>query len=162
MARLLAHRGYSALFLHYSRSVNHARKTRRDLVPLFPRYLFAGLEDLAAVHAINRVMGVAGVVCCRDRPLEIPPPVIEELQARGNADGLVTWTGGGEFERRRFNRGDQVNIIEGPLTGFLALVVLDAGHQVRLWVDQMFQGEVEAVVPPDAIAPVQRSYGGQR
>ncbi len=104
-------------------------------------------------------MGVAAVVRCKDRALEIPPSVIEELRARGNADGLVTWTGGVENERRRFNRGEQVNIIEGPLAGFLAIVMLDAGHQVRLWVDQMFQGEVEAVVAPDAIAPVQRSYG---
>ncbi len=161
VARLLAHRGYEALFLHYSKTMKHARKTRRDLVPLFPRYLFAGIEDLSSVPSINRVMGVAAVVCCRDQALEIPPPVIEELRARGNADGLVTWTGEGELERRRFNRGEQVNIIEGPLTGFLAYVVLDAGHQVRLWVNQMFQGEVEAVVAPDAIAPVQRSYGAR-
>ena len=62
VALLLAHKGYEVLYLHYSKTLKHARRTWRELRPLFPRYVLAGVSDAQTVHGIKRVIGVSTVV----------------------------------------------------------------------------------------------------
>ncbi len=156
--RLLVYQGFETLYLWYSDIVRHARKTRKVEKSLYSRYIFAGMKNGQTVYDINHTIGVSTVLYCGDKPLEIPAPVIEELRARGNDKGMVSFTPREAVEhRRRYRRGETVRIDEGPLAGFLACVELDRGHQVRVWV-QMFKSEVEASFEPEALSPLRRRY----
>ena len=139
--------GYEVVFLHYFARLKHARRTWRVLRPLFPRYIFAGVPNAHTVSGINRSFGVATVVHLGDEPVPIPLDVIDELRSRGNASGLVLHEAETGTERRlRYRRGQQVRITVGTLEGLMAIVALDAGHQVRVWLD--FLGGRVAVTHP--------------
>ncbi len=148
---LLRSQGFETLYLRYSSVVKHARKTRVVMRSYFSRYIFAGVTDGLSVPTINRTIGVSTVVYLGDEPLEIPLPVIEELRARGNSKGLVKLAPDQVAEhRRRFRQGEQVRITDGPLAGLFAIVALDKGHAVSVWLD-FFGGKVEALFDPTGL-----------
>ena len=156
--RLLEHQGFATLYLHYQTTVKHGRRTYINFRPYFPRYVFASPAEHLSVYDINRTIGVSTVVYLGDQPLEIPTPVVDELRARGNSRGLVKLAAEEHGEhRKRYRQGQHVRIADGPLAGFLAVVAVDRGHQVRVWVE-MFKGQVEAAFRPEALSPVRRSY----
>jgi transcriptional antiterminator RfaH len=70
----LLRQGYSAYLPRYRKRVRHARRCHMVLRPLFPRYLFAGI-DRAAMRwrPILSTIGVAEVVCTGDEPSPSPP-----------------------------------------------------------------------------------------
>ena len=156
---LLQYQGYETLYLHYPDTVKHARRTRKVLKPYFPRYVFAGMSNGLTVHGINRTIGVSTVVYLGDDPLEIPGPVMEELQRRGDQRGMVhVWPKETAERRKRFRKGAEVRITGGPLEGLFAIVSLDKGHQVSVWV-QMFGGKVEAQMEPTVLRGVSPERG---
>ena len=69
----LLRQGYSAYLPRYRTRVRHARRCQMVLRPLFPRYLFAGI-DRAAMRwrPILSTIGVADVVRAGDEPSPIP------------------------------------------------------------------------------------------
>ena len=155
--RLLKHQGFDTLFLHFTNIVKHAGRSSQVIRPYFNRYLFAGVMNGQSLWDINHTMGVSTIVYLGDKPLEIPTPVIEELRARGNRKGLVKLAPEQVAGyRKRFRQGEQVRISDGPLAGLFAVVELDKGHEVRVWVS-MFKGRVEAALQPEALSPAQRS-----
>ena len=159
VADALKHQQFDTLFLHYSTVVKHARKTRRVIRSLFARYVFVGVYPGQALYDINSTMGVSTVVYLGDKPLEIPLPVIEELRARGNAKGWLKLPA--ELiagYRRRFRQGEQVAIVDGPLAGLLAVVALDSGPAVKVWLE-MFGGKVEALIDPKGLESVSPAGG---
>lgn len=157
--RLLHRQGFETLYLHYVGTVKHARKTWKVLRPYFPRYIFAGIVNELTVHQINRTVGVSTVVYLADEPLEIPGPVIEELRGRGDKRGLVRLElEEGTEHRRRYHRGEQVRISGGPLEGLLAIVALDRGHEVSVWL-RMFGGRVQALFAPEGLKSVSPERG---
>lgn len=159
VADALKRQGFETLFLHYGAVVKHARKTRRVIRAYFPRYVFAGVYSGQALYDINSTMGVSAVVYLGDEPLEIPLPVIEELRARGNAKGRVEFLPKERAEhRKRWPKGQSVSIVDGPFAGLLAVVALDKGHEVKVWLN-LFGGKVEALLDPTGLksdSPVRR------
>lgn len=155
---LLRNQGYETLNLHYRDTVRHARKTCHVLRPYFPRYLFASPSPGKTAHAITRIMGVAGVVCSGDRPLEVPLEVIAELAGRGDANGLVGLSDEELGHRKRFQKGQIVQVDDGPLAGLLAAVELDTGDEVRIWLD-VFKRRVNVALEPGAVSPAGRRSG---
>ena len=155
--RLLKRQGFDTLFLHFTAVVKHAKKTHQVIRPYFNRYIFAGVNSGQALWDINHTIGVSTIVYRGDEPLKIPAPVIEELRARGNTKGLVKLAPEQiAGYRKRFRQGEQVRISDGPLAGLLAVVALDKGHEVRVWLE-MFKGRVEAALQPEALSPARRS-----
>ena len=148
---LLRKQGFETLYLHYHTTIKHARRTRNVIRAYFPRYLFAGAADGLSVPQINRTIGVSTVVYCGDKPLDIPAAVIEELRSRGDRQGRVKMTPQAVGQhRRRFRKGEQVRIMDGPMAGLFAIVSLDNGRAVRVWLD-MFGGKVEALFDPEGL-----------
>ena len=148
---LLRKQGLATLFLHFNDVVRHARREREVIRSFFPRYVFAGASDGYWVPEINRTIGVSTVIYRGDQPLEIPGAVIEELKQRGDESGLVVMSPEAvEEHRRRFRKGEQVQIIDGPLAGLFAIVSLDSGREVRVWL-AMFGGKVEALFDPEGL-----------
>jgi transcriptional antiterminator RfaH len=119
--------------------------------PYFPRYLFVALrKPTESVYQINETDGIATVVYQGGEPLPIPHGVIDELMGRANGDGLVGVVD--PTKRKRFAPGDHVRFVDdSPFAGLLALVNIDKGPNIRLWVDVL--GKKHAIsVPPSAVA----------
>jgi transcriptional antiterminator RfaH len=87
----LRRQGFATYLPRYLRSRRHARKTEVVGRPLFPRYLFVGL-DLARDRwrSIHSTLGVSSLVLAGEEPLSIPDGVLDEIRARETADGYVT------------------------------------------------------------------------
>lgn len=157
--KLLMQQGFETLYLHFVATTKHARRTTTVEKSLFPRYVFATLVNGLSVPQINRTIGVSTVVYQGDKPLDIPAPVIEELRQRGDAKGLVRLPAQeiGDH-RRRFRRGEQVRIMGGPMAGLFAIIELDSGRAVRVWVE-MFGGKVEAHFDPEGLKSASPEWG---
>jgi transcriptional antiterminator RfaH len=87
----LRRQGFATYLPRYQRTRRHARKTETVARPLFPRYLFVGL-DLARDRwrAIQSTFGVSNLVFAGDTPLAMPDGVIEQIRAREGGEGFVT------------------------------------------------------------------------
>jgi transcriptional antiterminator RfaH len=87
----LRRQGFATYLPRYQRTRRHARKTETVARPLFPRYLFVGL-DLARDRwrSIQSTFGVSNLVFAGDTPLAMPDGVIEQIRAREGGEGFVT------------------------------------------------------------------------
>lgn len=62
---------------------------RSGFVPLFPRYLFAGVPSGVRSEPLHSTRGVQSIVRCGDRPARVPGSVIADVRARMDAHGVV-------------------------------------------------------------------------
>ena len=139
-AENLDRQGYVTYLPRHRRWVRHARRRALALRPLFPRYLFVGMNlAVARWRAIRSTVGIAGLVCQGDQPGPVPRGIVEMIQARENEEGMVTLLAAPVFDK-----GERVHITEGALRGVNGLfesitdeerviILLDLlGRQVRV------------------------------
>ncbi len=105
----LQRQGYEVFLPRYRRWIRHARRRLVVARPLFPRYLFVGLErNQMRWRPILSSPGVATVVRAGDEPAAVAPGIIDALR-REVASGV--------FDRiapsADFRPGDKVRITEG-------------------------------------------------
>lgn len=86
----LRRQGFTTYLPRYLRRRRHARRTDTVVRPLFPRYLFVGI-DLARDRwrAIQSTFGVSHLVLTGEEPTPLPGGVIEEIRSRESEDGYV-------------------------------------------------------------------------
>lgn len=116
-------------------------KDRRTVVewPMFPSYVF-GRFDLRYAHDVLAIPGVTALVRAADRPLAIPEAEIEnvrrfvELLRGGNCAEAVA------PKPRLFERGEWVEVAEGPWQG-LRGVVVEGRNRGRVLVGLMAIGQ---------------------
>jgi transcriptional antiterminator RfaH len=88
----LLRQGYHAYLPRCRIWVSHARRRQLALRPLFPRYLFAGLDGVAMRwRPILSTVGVSDVVRAGDRPASVPSGIVAAIRDRerdGAFDGL--------------------------------------------------------------------------
>lgn len=124
----------------YLKRRRHARRIDWVPTPLFPRYLFIGMElAVARWRAIRSTVGIAGLICHGDVPTPVPSGIVEAIQAREDEKGVVKLQA-----PPLFDKGDRVHITEGALRGLSGLfegttdeerviILLDLlGRQVRV------------------------------
>jgi len=120
--------------------------------PYFPRYIFVAFRGLAneSIGSVTDTVGVSAVVSCDDGPLEIPHAVMDELMARADENGMI-----GTYDavaRRKYSSGQKVFFHNNaPLAGFVVEVAIDAGREVRVWLD-MLGSRRQVSVSPQMIA----------
>lgn len=86
----LRRQGFRTYLPRYKRSRRHARKTQMVARPLFPRYLFVGLDlSMDRWRSIQSTIGVSQLVLAGDHPASLPAGVVEEIRQREAEDGLV-------------------------------------------------------------------------
>lgn len=118
------------------------RTARRTSAPLFPSYVFI-LIELQRWQA-RWAVGVRRLIQNGSaEPTHVPDHIIEELRAREGRDGLITLPPPPRLGDQ-FQRGDQVRITGGPLTGFVGLVEGLRAHQ-RLEVLLQMLGSLQRV-----------------
>lgn len=121
----LERQGYRVCLPRIARTVRHARRTRRVLRPLFPRYFFVAIDpDRDLWRAVRGTIGVSALVMAGERPCPLPAGVVEAFVAA--ADGA----GGVDF-RDRLVPGAQVRFLTGPFADRLGrLVTMDDTERV--------------------------------
>lgn len=138
----LRRQGFATYLPRYARRRSHAR--RREVVkrPLFPRYLFVGL-DVARDRwrAIHSTFGVNRLVLAGEAPLPVPEGVIDEIRAREDDEGLIALglpAGVGPGSRVRLVDGifaDAKGVLERIADDRRVAILLELlGREVRVFV----------------------------
>jgi transcriptional antiterminator RfaH len=128
----LQRQGFATYLPRYLKRRRHARKIEIVGSPLFPRYLFVGV-DMAAQRwrAIQSTIGVAQLVRCGEEAAFVPDSIVEGLRCREDTDGFVRIA-----RAPRFMPGDKIRIVEGAFSAALGLFenVTD-GERVAILLD---------------------------
>lgn len=143
----LARQGYSVYLPRYRRTVRHARRRALVLRPLFPRYLFVGLDRLTQRwRPIRSTVGVVGLVASGDEPVPV---------AEGIVDGLRRQESDGAFDLlspvQRLRAGDAVRVIEGPFVDLVGKLLGMADHERVFVLLELLGRTVRAEVPALAV-----------
>lgn len=132
---------------HRSRGGLRSRSVR----PLFPGYFFARFQAGLHWRGVCYSRGVLRVVGAKDAPWPVEDSIIEEIQARLDADGLV------KLKQRELNPGDPVRICDGPLQGWTGVfestmsgagrvaILLNAIRPARILIDSQALELADAV-----------------
>lgn len=144
-ARLLINAGIETLNPKI-RIRKYTRKKYTEVVEqLFPCYIFAFLDREKHIHMISYTRGVRYIVG-KERPIEIPPELIEALRERMEGDVVIPVP-------ENFEPGDRVQVKEGPFMDFYGIfernisgrervmILLDVLH-VKLEVEKQSIGKV--------------------
>lgn len=143
----LERQGFSVYLPRYRRTRKHARKTESVLRPLFPRYLFVGL-DLARDRwrSVQSTLGVQSLVTSGDRPSEVPEAVIAAIQEREGEDGLV------QISAPPLPKGAKVRVLDGIFEDAVGVFERVAGEQRVAVLLQLLGREVMALLPNESVA----------
>lgn len=115
-AQHLRNQGFETYLPRYQKMRRHAGKTEIVAAPLFPRYLFAGIDmGHQRWRSVNGTVGVIGLVMTGDRPVPVPQPVMDEIRAREDDTGFI------QLNAPRYRRGQSLRIVEGPMADTQAL-----------------------------------------
>ncbi len=121
----LQRQGYSIYLPRYRRWVRHARKRALVSRPLFPRYLFVGLDRLTQRwRPIRSTAGVLGLVRSGEEPVPVAPEIIDALRHR---------EGEGAFDvlspAQQLRTGDTVRVTQGPFEDLVGRLLGSADHE---------------------------------
>jgi transcription elongation factor/antiterminator RfaH len=133
------------------KTIRHARKMKRTLVPLFPGYIFVRLDPAKDLwRKINGTRGVVRLITSGERPTPVPCGVVEALQDRVGADGVLDWA-------PILKVGQRVQVMDGPFTEFVGtLERLDASGRVRVLLNLLGRSVVVALRRETLMPDVQR------
>lgn len=168
-AEWLVHRnlrglGFDTYYPHYPATVRHGRAGHRGvrvigvLRPLYPRYVFVGLEAGQWIAGPRALIGVSQIVYDLDEdgdPVTIPAGDMAALAALdlGGASGFGRMAPPKDPERERLPPGSSWEVQGGPFADQVAIVVIDLGDRVRTRV-RMFGREMDLIVEPGLLGPV--------
>ena len=115
----LLRQGYAAYLPRYRTKVSHARRRQIVLRPLFPRYLFAGIDRATMPwRPILSTVGVTDIVRAGDEPTLVAAKIVTVIRERENA---------GAFDRldsRQLLRlGDLVRVTTGAFEDMVGRLV---------------------------------------
>jgi transcriptional antiterminator RfaH len=146
----LRRQGFATYLPRYQRARRHGRKTEVVARPLFPRYLFVGLDlTRDRWRSIHSTFGVKDLVFAGEDPVPIANEIIHEIRARESEEGFV---------RLRLpegiGAGSRVRIIDGLFmdsTGVLERVADE--RRVTILLDLLGR-KARVVVPVASIGTV--------
>jgi transcriptional antiterminator RfaH len=114
-AQHLKRQGFSTYLPRRLTMRRHARKQERVIRPLFPRYLFVGLElGAQRWRSVHSTVGVSRLVCRGDDPAPVPAGVVERLIDQQDENGCIRLA-------PSFRAGDRVRIREGAFADLVGL-----------------------------------------
>jgi len=139
----LNRQGFETYLPRYLKRRRHARRVEIVPAPLFPRYLFVGIDlDQQRWRSIFSTVGVSRLVCNGEMPTAVPEQVVSALRSRHDDGGFVKLD-----QRPSFRPGDRIRVLDGAFADCLGLyeglkdseriaILLDLlGRKVRVMVD---------------------------
>ena len=104
------------------------------LKPLFPGYMFVGVNDKSAPwQNINNTVGVSRLVNNFHRPSPLPNSLVKGLMLRCDKFGVLR-------SSEKLMTGDSVELLTGPFANFIATVETIESTK-RIWVIMELMGQ---------------------
>ena len=147
-AQNLRRQGYEIYLPRYLKCRRHARKVDFTAKPLFPRYMFVGIDmTTQRWRSIQSTFGVSRLVCNGDDPAAVPEGVLHALRAREDDKGFVKMD-----VRPAFAPGDKVRVLAGAFMDNAGLFNGKADHdRVSILLD-MLGRKVRVLLDADLVA----------
>jgi len=146
-AEHLARQGYAAYLPRYRRYVRHARTRALVLRPLFPRYVFVGLDRLAQRwRPIRSTVGVVGLVSSADGPVPVAAAIVDALR-RQEREGVFDLLS----PAARLRAGDAVRVTQGPFADLVGRLLGAADHERVFVLLDLLGRSVRAEMPVLAV-----------
>jgi transcription antitermination factor NusG len=116
----------------FHKTVRHARQLREIIAPVFPGYIFIGLDlERGRWRHINGTLGVARLLSADGRPIPVPAGIVEALISSLDETGLVRFDGG-------LRPGQRVGVVDGPFAQQMGVLErLDGNGRVRVLLEIM-------------------------
>jgi transcriptional antiterminator RfaH len=147
----LLDQGYEVYVPRFKKICRHARKVEEKLMPLFPRYIFVGMDFASALwRNINGTRGVSYVVMGGENtPSKVPASIIHELQSQEVSEGVLPLS-----SILTFSKGEKIRVIEGVFADQMA-VFESMDDKSRVQVLLTFMGrEMKMALPTYAVEAV--------
>ena len=113
----LQRQGFSVYLPLYKKLHSHARRKEWVSRPLFPRYLFVGINEAnQRWQAIKSTIGISQLVSFGGEPAPVSDSIIDDLRAREDETGMVALTSASVFQK-----GDPVKFMNGALSNQIGL-----------------------------------------
>jgi transcriptional antiterminator RfaH len=144
----LLDQGYEVYMPRFKKTVRHARKVEEKIAPLFPRYIFVGMDlDVVGWRSVNGTRGVSHLLMSNDlNPAKVPTRIIDELRAQEIGDGIVPVA-----SLVNFVKGEKIRIVEGAFADQMAIFEsMDDKSRVRLLLTFMGR-EMNMTLPVHAV-----------
>lgn len=144
----LLDQGFAVYMPRFKKTVRHARKVEEKLAPLFPRYIFVGMDlDVAGWRSVNGTRGVSHLLMNNSlTPAKAPTCIIDDLRAQEIGDGIVPVA-----SLVNFVKGEKVRIVEGAFTDQMAIFEsMDDKSRVQLLLTFMGR-EMKMTLPTYAV-----------
>lgn len=125
----LLNQGFDVYMPRFKKTRRHARKVEEVLAPLFPRYLFVGI-DLSASgwRSIQGTRGVSYLLVMNNRPVVVSSRIIQCLKDQETAEGFVPLE-----SMALFAKGEKVRVLEGAFKDYFAIFEkMDDKQRVQL------------------------------
>lgn len=146
-AENLLRQGYSAYLPRYRTWVSHARRRQPVLRPLFPRYLFAGVDRaLMPWRPILSTVGVTDVVRAGEDPTAVPLQVLAAIREReelGAFDRLDA--------RQSLPLGGRVRVTTGAFEDMVGRLMELRDHERVVVLLELLGRAVRAQLPAEAV-----------
>jgi transcriptional antiterminator RfaH len=138
---------FEAYLPRYKKIRRHARKTDEVLAPLFPRYLFIGIDlEVDQWRSVLGTRGVSYLLMADGKPAVVPSRIIEALKDQETSDGLVPIN-----SVALFAKGDKVRVLEGAFKEYVAVFEkMDDKQRVELLLSCLGR-EVNISLPSHAV-----------
>lgn len=144
----LLEQGFAVYLPQYEKTRRHARREDKVIMPLFPRYLFVGVDpDKDRWSAIDSTRGISYLLKTRnEQPAIVPDNVIDVLKQEQDSRGLLS-----VGALVVFQPGDQVRVLEGGFKDYSAIYLsMDEQQRVQILLNFMTR-QVKLTMPFSAI-----------
>jgi len=140
--------GYEVYMPRFKKICRHARKVEEKLVPLFPRYIFVGMDlSSARWRSVNGTRGVSHLLMTNDlNPAKVATRVIDDLRSQEITEGIVPVS-----SLVNFVKGENVRILDGAFKDQTAIFEsMDDKSRVQLLLTFMGR-EITMTLPTFAV-----------
>ncbi|MDF3033482.1 MAG: hypothetical protein K0R76_436 [Alphaproteobacteria bacterium] len=143
----LSEQGFDAYLPKFKKTRRHARKVEEVLAPLFPRYLFVGIDlEVDAWRSVQGTRGVSYLLVSDNQPAVVPSRIIQGLKNQENAEGLLPVD-----SMALFTKGEKVRVLEGAFKDYVAVFEkMDDKQRVQLLLSCLGR-EVNVYLPSYAV-----------
>lgn len=148
-AEHLQRQGCEVFLPMYMKRRSHARRVETVPAPLFPRYLFVGLDlSMTGWSVIRSTRGVIDIVRNGNEPVAVADAMIAQVRQREDTDGFVVL-------KRQLNidRGAKIRIEAGPFAEYEAIFESQRDEDRVIALLSLLGRKVVVDLPIDAITP---------
>jgi transcriptional antiterminator RfaH len=120
----------------------HYLERRKQVVPLFPNYLFVDIDPVRDFYTVMWTPGVTRFVSPQGQPAAVNPAVVEFLRRQADGDGVLP-------ARADLRAGQRVEITHGPFDGLVGIIQRppNARGRVKVLMQLLNRGPVKVDVP---------------